>query len=69
MKFDDLFAMPSFANGAARVLDLGSTLNEYNYSSSPNEADRLALKADWTVVGDDLWKALDKFGQEKQLTE
>lgn len=39
-------------------------LNEYNYSSSPNEADRLALKGDWTVVGDDLWKALDKFGQE-----
>ncbi|EEI18781.1 hypothetical protein G8J22_01354 [Lentilactobacillus hilgardii] len=69
MKFDDLFAMPSFANGAARVLDLGSTLNEYNYSSSPNEADRLALKGNWTVVGDDLWKALDKFGQEKQLTE
>lgn len=69
MKFNGLFAMPSFINGAARVLDLGSTLNEYNYSSSPDEADHLALNGDWTVVGNDLWKALDEFGQEKKLTE
>lgn len=66
MKFDDLFAMPSFANGAARVLDLGSTLNQYNYSASVNEADQVALSSDWNAVGNDLWKALDEFAREKQ---
>lgn len=66
MKFGSLFAMPSFTNGAARVLDLGSTLNQYNYSASVNEADQVALSGDWNTVGNDLWKALDEFAREKQ---
>ncbi|WP_268914141.1 hypothetical protein [Lentilactobacillus sp. SPB1-3] len=61
MELDSLFAMPSFINGAARVLDLGSTMNEYNYSDSTIEADQVALAGDWQAVGKDLWKALEEF--------
>ena len=49
-----LFANPDFLSGMSRVLDLGSTLNEYNSTFEPRIADYYALKSDWTVVGSDL---------------
>lgn len=55
-----LFSSPSFWGGMARVLDLGSTLKEFNYSSSPTRADYLALKSDWSAVGSDVWTALSR---------
>ena len=48
---DYLFARPSFLEGMARVFDLGCTLNEYNRSMTPDQADNLALLADWMAVG------------------
>lgn len=56
-----LFARPSFVEGMARVLDLAGTLNEYNSSVTPEEADRVALAADWRAVGDDLRNAIRAF--------
>jgi hypothetical protein len=55
---DFLFAMPSFSGGLARVLDIGSTLNIYNVSASPQEADQKALSCDWKAVGTDLLNAV-----------
>ena len=55
---DFLFATPSFLEGLARILDLGGTLNEYNYSESDEEADEIALWMDWAVVGTDLRNAI-----------
>lgn len=52
-----LFANPSFAEGMARVLDMGGTLNVYNASSTERQADYLALLADWLAVGEDLLRA------------
>lgn len=49
-----LYARPSFLEGMARVLDFGGTLNEYNSSLSEEQADCLALNADWMAVGQDL---------------
>ncbi len=49
-----LFARPSFVEGMARTLDFGGTLNEYNSSLSEEQADCLALNADWMAVGQDL---------------
>ncbi|HVA50223.1 MAG TPA: hypothetical protein VNH11_27965 [Pirellulales bacterium] len=49
-----LFARPSFFEGAARLVDFGGFLNEYNYSASEREADNLALWADWTAAGNDV---------------
>jgi len=44
--------------GMMRVLDLGDTMTEFNRSLSDNQADALALRQDWNVVGDDLREAL-----------
>jgi hypothetical protein len=44
-----LFARPGFTEGCARILDFGSTLNEYNRSLNGAQADQLALWADWTL--------------------
>ncbi len=56
---DFLFAQPSFLSGAARVLDLGGTFDQYN--TSP-DADTAALTSDWFVIGDDLFDVLRKEG-------
>lgn len=60
VKSDFLFAQPSFASGAARVLDLWGQLDGYNISPSPAEADAKALAADWLVVGQDIYEALEQ---------
>lgn len=56
-----LYARPSFWEGIARVLDVGGALNEYNYSTSPEEADHRALASDWEMVGRDLRWAVMQF--------
>jgi hypothetical protein len=53
-----LYAVPSFLEGAARVLDLGGTMEKYNGSSAPESADARALAADWAAVGLDLRNAM-----------
>jgi hypothetical protein len=61
VKSDFLFAQPSFASGAARVVDLWGQLDAYNDSESGMEADAKAIAADWIVVGDDLVAAMENF--------
>jgi hypothetical protein len=58
-----LFARPSFVEGMARVLDLGSTLNTYNYSKSAESADRIAIADDWMMVGVDMREALKEYAR------
>ncbi|MFZ0912950.1 MAG: hypothetical protein WBQ76_16505 [Candidatus Korobacteraceae bacterium] len=60
VKSDFLFAQPSFASGAARVLDLWGRFDEYNISETPAEADSAALAADWMVVGQDICDAIEQ---------
>lgn len=59
-----LFARPSFLEGAARLFDIGGSLNEYNSSPTPREADRIALAADWMSVGDALTSAMTEASPE-----
>jgi len=57
-----LFARPSFIEGVARIFDFSGSLNVYNESETPAEADKRALANDWRAVGDDIraaMKALD----------
>ncbi len=56
---DFLFARQSFLGGVARILDLGGTLVEFNQSLTPQQADELALRADFRTVGVDLRHAAD----------
>lgn len=58
--FGFLYARPSFVEGVARILDFGNTLNEYNYSRAPEQADFLALRADWRVAARDMGIALSE---------
>ena len=68
-KTDFLFAQPGFIRGMGRALDLGSTKNVYNGSSSADEADFRALKSDWTIVGDDIRRASHQHGRKKAKRE
>ena len=64
MRASRLFARPSFVEGVARILDLGSTLNVYNRNATPEEADFEALASDWFSVGDELVSAMQTTGHE-----
>lgn len=58
---DSLFlcARPSFIEGMSRILDFGGTLEEFNKSLTPEQADYLALRADWQMIGMDFARAID----------
>ena len=60
-----LYARPSFSEGAARLLDFGNTLCEYNSALTPEMADDLAIENDWATVGQDLAATFQ--GQESKL--
>jgi hypothetical protein len=53
-----LFARPSFLEGMSRLLDVGNTLDEYNRSPTPEQADATALACDWRRVGLDIHEAI-----------
>jgi hypothetical protein len=59
-----LFASPSFLEGLARTIDLGSTLDEYNQSVTPEQADLIAIRNDWEMIGEDIFIAFEKKGEE-----
>ncbi len=63
---DFLFAQPSFASGAARTLDLWAQFDDYNRSETGAEADAKAIAADWLVVGQDMFEALEASEAVKQ---
>jgi hypothetical protein len=66
-EFGLLFATPSFLEGAARSLDLGDTITEYNSSRTPSEADFLGLRSDWRAVGEDFDAVLSAYtGKERE---
>jgi hypothetical protein len=57
---DLLYARSSLLEGLARLLDLGGTLNEYNRSATPDEADLVALRSDWEAIGADFRSVLSQ---------
>jgi hypothetical protein len=59
-----LFARPSFLEGVARIFDFSGSLNKYNVSRTPAEADRVALANDWKAVGEDMRSAMMQMEQE-----
>ncbi|HEV8657625.1 MAG TPA: hypothetical protein VGS96_03270 [Thermoanaerobaculia bacterium] len=64
MSFDFLFAQPSFTRGLARAADFWGTSDVYNISKSPNDADALAMWADWKDVGTELLRAASSVSEE-----
>jgi hypothetical protein len=64
---DFLFAQPSFASGAARLMDLWGQFDYYNQSDTPAEADAKAIASDWLIVGQDLSGAIEYVHDESEL--
>ena len=60
----NLFATPSFIGGMSHVLDLGSTLTQYNVSASPKQADFWAVSSDWVATGNDIKYAMSQLTME-----
>jgi|WetSurMetagenome_2_1015567.scaffolds.fasta_scaffold1026007_2 hypothetical protein len=56
-----LYANPSFFEGLSRLIDFGGTLNTYNVSRTPQEADFRAIQADWEAVGFEILLAEKEF--------
>ncbi|MGO9410975.1 MAG: hypothetical protein ACLQCB_09510 [Spirochaetia bacterium] len=57
---DFLFIRPSFLNGMAKAIDVTASMDDYNISPTPEEADARALHADWQEIGRDLKIVLEK---------
>ena len=55
---DFLYARPSFIEGVARLFDTAGSLNEYNRSPTPEEADARALSRDTIAVARDLLQVI-----------
>ena len=63
-----IYAQPSIIEGIGRLLDFSGSLPEYNFASSPKEADVKAISHDWIIVGSDLEAAINLYDEEK-ITE
>ncbi len=61
MRSTYLFARPRWAEGAARVMDLGATMRNYNHAPTTQAAEAIAMYLDWACVGDDLRAALSTY--------
>jgi hypothetical protein len=59
-----LFARPTFLEGAARIFDFASVLQQYRTDATEAEADTTALKSDWMAVGDDLRHAIMRYERQ-----
>ena len=53
-------ALPCFLLGVATIIDMGATMNIYNYDATPSQADANAIASDWEMVGADINVAINK---------
>jgi hypothetical protein len=58
-----LYSEPSFLSGGARAFDLFGLYDQYNQSTSPEEADTRAIASDWIIVGQDLESAMEELDE------
>jgi hypothetical protein len=59
-----LFAIPTWAEGVGRLLDLGDNLTQYNDSATSGQADYRATAMDWRAVGADIQGAIGLLSDE-----
>jgi hypothetical protein len=62
---DFLTATPSMLIGAATVFNLAGRFCEFNASSSGEEADTMALRQDWAMIGQDIYQTMKAHPPEK----
>jgi hypothetical protein len=54
---DFLFTTPTFITGGATIFNIAGNFYDYNRSASGEEADCMAIKNDFNIVGNDLKQA------------
>lgn len=54
-----LFPDYSFISGAGTVINLAGNFYDINYSKDENEADQIAMKNDFAMVGQDIREAIN----------
>jgi hypothetical protein len=62
-----LYAKPSFIEGVARLFDFSGSLNIYNCSDSPQQADSKAIASDWITVGCDIKRAVRSCQEQDKI--
>lgn len=55
---DFLFSASTFNSGLATNLNLAGNFYEFNTSNAPEQADLMAIKRDFEMVGNDLQEAM-----------
>jgi hypothetical protein len=63
---DFLTATSTFVIGMGSVMNVGGNHFHHNSSSTPEEADQIALESDWAIIGQELRAALDQIKQERR---
>ncbi len=61
---DYLFKMPSFRDGAARVIDLFASFDKYNISETGEEADARAFYHDMAALSEDVSTFVPQFKEK-----
>lgn len=60
----NLYAMPSFLAGVARLFDFWGLFTRYDTAPNERVADSRALLADWCAVGQDIRLATEPYSRE-----
>ena len=61
---DYFFALPSFWSGFGRVIEIGGSSEEYNWTEDPAEDDANAIFSDFRAVGMDIVTACSQYETE-----
>ena len=69
VRTDHLVAEPSFLAGCASTIDFFGEFDVYNQSTTPRQADAVALYSDWRVIGQDLWLVSDEHRHEAETIQ
>ncbi len=54
--------------GVSGLIDMSESKERYNYDETEKEADTNSLRSDWCAIGQDMWTALEEYGQRKRTT-
>jgi hypothetical protein len=55
-----VFAVPTWADGAGRIMDIAGVFDDYNKVGTPEQADAFMLYLDWMAIGEDMKVAIRK---------
>lgn len=62
-----LFCQSTLLTGLGSVFNIVGNYYDFNYSSTPEDADQEALEADWEAVSDDIMEAIRTYTQKKNI--